>query len=85
MKRRSRTGGEPTKAQRRKTGARKSRITPKAVRPRSSSAAGQQTKLVQFTSELNEALEVNGIVAWCALLPTRRDSASRFCLPSAMS
>src|SRR6516165_4778614 len=31
MRRRSRAGGEPTKAQRRKTVARKSRITPKAV------------------------------------------------------
>ena len=32
-------------------------IAPKSARRRSSSAAGQQTKLVQFTRELNEALD----------------------------
>lgn len=50
MRRRSRSGGESAKAQRRKTGARK-----KGRAPRSSPVASQQTKLVQFTSELNEA------------------------------
>jgi PAS domain-containing protein len=41
MRRRSRAGGERTKAQRRKTVARKSRIAPKTVRP-STSAADQK-------------------------------------------
>ena len=54
MRRRSGAGGEPTKAQRRKTAARESGVAPKAVRPRSSFVAGQQTKLVRFNSELNE-------------------------------
>src|SRR5271154_5077356 len=57
MKRRSRASDEPAKAQRRKTGARKSRLTPKAVHPRSSSAAGEETKVARLTRELNEALE----------------------------
>ena len=57
MKRRSRAGDEPAKAQRRKTGARKSRITPNAMRPRSSSAAVLQEQLDRRTRELNEALE----------------------------
>ena len=57
MRRRSRAGGEPTKAQRRKTVARKSRITPKAVRPRSSSAAREETKVVQLTRERDEAFQ----------------------------
>ena len=55
MRRRSRAGGEPAKAQRRKTGARKSRIAPKAGRPRSSSAAREETKVARLTRELNEA------------------------------
>ena len=54
MKRRSRAGGEPTKAQRRKTAARKSRIAPKA-RSRSSSAHREETKIARLTNELNEA------------------------------
>ena len=57
MRRRSRAGGEPTKAQRRKTVARKSRITPKAVRPRSSSAAREETKVAQLTRERDEAFQ----------------------------
>jgi two-component system, NtrC family, sensor kinase len=57
MKPRSRAGGEPAKARRRKTGARKTRVTPKALRPRSSSAASQETKDARLTRELNEALE----------------------------
>ena len=55
MRRRSRAGGEPPKAQRRKTAARKSRIAPKAVRHRSSSAAREETKVARLTNELNEA------------------------------
>ena len=57
MRRRSRAGGEPAKAQRRKTAARKSRITPKAVRPRSSSAAREETKVARLTRERDEALQ----------------------------
>ena len=57
MRRRSRARGEPAKAQRRKTGARKSRITPKAVRPRSSSAARVETKVAQLTRERDEAFQ----------------------------
>ena len=57
MRRRSGAGGEPTKAQRRKTAARKSRIAPKAVRRQSSSDAGLKTKVAELTRELKEALE----------------------------
>ena len=57
MRRRSRAGGEPTKAQRRKTATRKSRIAPKAVRPRSSSAAREETEFARLTRERDEALE----------------------------
>ena len=57
MRRRSRAGGEPAKAQRRKTGARKSRITPKAVHPRSSSAAREETKVARLTRERDEAFQ----------------------------
>ena len=52
MRQRSRAGGQPAKAQRRKTGARKTRVTPKALRPRSSSAA---TKVARLARELKEA------------------------------
>jgi hypothetical protein len=52
MRRRSKAGGEPAKAQRRKTGARKSRITPKVVRPRSSSAAREKTKVARLSREI---------------------------------
>src|SRR5262249_834907 len=57
MRRRSRAGGEPTKAQRRKTAARKSRIAPKTVRSRSSSAARQEAKVARLIRERDEALE----------------------------
>ena len=57
MRRRSRAGGKSANAQRRKTAARKSRIAPKAVRPRSSSAASQETELARLTRERDEALE----------------------------
>ena len=57
MRRRSRAGGEPAKAQRRKTVARKSRITPKALHPRGSSAARKETKIARLTRERDEALE----------------------------
>ena len=57
MRRRSRASGEPTKAQRRKTVARKSRIAPKAVRSRSSSAARKEAKVARLSGELNDALQ----------------------------
>jgi GAF domain-containing protein len=55
MRRRSRAGGEPAKAQRRKAGARKSRVTSMAARPSSSSAARKETRVTRLTNELNEA------------------------------
>jgi hypothetical protein len=57
MRRRSRAGGEPAKAQRRKTVARKSRSAPKAGRPRSSAAAGDETKVALLTRERDEAVQ----------------------------
>ena len=57
MKRRSRASDEPAKAQRRKTEAHKSPIAQKAVRPRSSSAAGKETKVAQLTRERDEAFQ----------------------------
>jgi hypothetical protein len=55
MRRRSSTGGEPSKAQRRKTAAHKTRIAPKAVRSRNSSAAREETKVARLTRERNDA------------------------------
>src|SRR5580704_13515469 len=63
MRRRSRAGGEPAKAQRRKTRARKGRITPKAVRPRASSAAREETKIARLTRERDEALQRQTAIA----------------------
>ncbi len=57
MKRRSGAGDQSAKAHRRKTGARKNAITPKVVRPRSSSAAREETKVARLTRERDEALE----------------------------
>src|SRR4249919_772940 len=57
MRRRSRTGGEPAKARRRKTVTRKRRNAPKAVRGRSSSAAGLHKQVALLTRERDEALE----------------------------
>ncbi|MBV9530750.1 MAG: GAF domain-containing protein [Bradyrhizobium sp.] len=57
MRRRSRAGGETGKAQRRKTAQRKSRIAPKAGRPRSSFAAGEESELARLTRERDEALQ----------------------------
>ena len=55
MRRRSSAGGEPAKAQRRKTVARKSRVTSEATHPSSSSAARKETKVARLTGELKEA------------------------------
>ena len=54
MRRRSKAGGQPAKAHRRKTVARKSHITPKAVRRRSF-AGTDETKLARLTHELSDA------------------------------
>ena len=56
MRRRSSAGGEPAKVQRRKTVARKSRVTSKAADPKSSSAAREETKVARLTRELKESL-----------------------------
>ena len=63
MRRRSRAGGEPAKAQRRKTAVRKRRITPKAVRPRSSSAAREETKVARLIRERDELLKQQAATA----------------------
>ena len=57
MRRRSRAGGERSKAQRPKTGAQKGSTASKTVRPRSSSAAREETKVVQLTRERDEAFQ----------------------------
>jgi GAF domain-containing protein len=57
MKRRSRAGGEPIKARRRKTATRKPRNGSKAGRRRISFAAREETQVARLTRELNEALE----------------------------
>jgi two-component system, NtrC family, sensor kinase len=57
MRRRSSARSQSAKAQRRKTVARKSRIAPKAVRPRDSSAAREETKVARLTRERDEALQ----------------------------
>ena len=63
MTRRSRTGGEPVKTRRRKTAARKLDNASKAVRRRSSHAAGPETDVARLTRELNEALEQKSATA----------------------
>ena len=57
MRRRSRAGGETAKTRRRKTVTPKHHNAPKAVRGRSSSAVGQETKVALLTHERDEALE----------------------------
>ena len=57
MRQRSRAGGKSPNAQAPKAAARKSRIAPKAVRPRSSSAAREETKVARLTRELHEAFQ----------------------------
>src|SRR5262249_20869619 len=56
MRRRSRAGGEPTKAQHQQTAARKSRIAPKAVRSRKFEA----TKVARLTRERKRGVATAG-------------------------
>jgi GAF domain-containing protein len=57
MRRRSTAGGEPVKARRRRAATLKHRNALKAVRRRSSSAGGQETKVARLSRERDEALE----------------------------
>jgi two-component system, NtrC family, sensor kinase len=57
MRRHSKAGGKSANAQAPKAVARKSRIAPKDVRPRSSSAAGEETKVARLTRERDEAFQ----------------------------
>ena len=63
MRRGSRAGGEPAKVQRRKTVARKSRVTSKAAGPSSSSAACEETKVARLTRERDEVLQRQTAIA----------------------
>jgi hypothetical protein len=57
MKRRSRAGGEPAKARRRKTATLKRRNVPKAVRSRDFSTTSLKAKVARLARERDEALE----------------------------
>ena len=88
MRRRSRAGGEPAKAHRRKTEARKSHVTSKAERPNSSSSAREETKVARLIRERDEAFQQQRATAdlvlhvqppkGCAIVLTERP----FCRPS---
>ena len=57
MKRRSRTGGNPTKGRARKAAKPTTRNPPKGTARSTSSSAGEKTEVGRLTRELNEALE----------------------------
>jgi|SRR5271169_277336 len=57
MSRRSRAGGEPAKARRRKAVTLKRRSAPKALRGRGSSDASHETENARLARERDEALE----------------------------
>ena len=91
MRRRSSAGGEPAKVQRRKTVARKGRVTSKAADPSSSSAAREETKVARLTRERDEALaqqtamsELLSVISRSkfdlhAILQSVIDTAARLC------
>jgi len=56
MTRRSTAAGKAAKAQRRKTGGRKSGIASKAADPSNSSARDEKTEVARLTRELKESL-----------------------------
>jgi hypothetical protein len=57
MNRRSRAGGQPVKARRRKAVTLKRRNAPKVTRSRPSSTGGKNKKIALLTRERDEALE----------------------------
>jgi hypothetical protein len=57
MRQRSKAGGKPAKAQRRKTAERKSRVAPTAVHSGSSSTAREETKVKRLTRERDDAFQ----------------------------
>ena len=57
MKLRSRAGGKPVKARRRKAATLKRRSGPKTVRRRSSTTAEYNSEIARLTRALSEALE----------------------------
>jgi two-component system, NtrC family, sensor kinase len=91
MRRRSRTGGKPPNAQAPKAVARKSRITPKAGHPRSTSSTNLETEVARLTRERDEAFRQQAATAGVlkaisrsafdleAVLNTLVESAARVC------
>jgi hypothetical protein len=91
MRGRSKAGGQPVKARRRKTGARKGRIAPKAEHPRSTSSTNLETEVARLTRERDEAFRQQAATAGVlkaisrsafdleAVLNTLVESAARVC------